>query len=76
MLERFSDDDTFWPDFNSLIRLLSKYDSSKPHIIGALSESTRQVAEWGHIAYGGAGIYVSRALMAKMNAPGACELIA
>lgn len=65
-----SDDDTFFPDFDSLVRLLSAYDPDGEHIIGALSESTKQVAQWGHIAYGGAGIYVSRGLMARMNAPG------
>jgi len=66
----FSDDDTFFPDFDSLVRLLSTFGPESDTIIGALSESTKQVAQWGHIAYGGAGIYVSRALMAKMNAPG------
>ncbi|GAA6052081.1 hypothetical protein JCM3770_006621 [Rhodotorula araucariae] len=66
----FADDDTFFPDFDSLARLLSSYDSNEDHIIGALSESTKQVNEWGHIAYGGGGILVSRGLLAKMNADG------
>ncbi|BGP41044.1 hypothetical protein JCM10449v2_005013 [Rhodotorula kratochvilovae] len=66
----FADDDTFFPDFDALARLLSLYDSNDDHIIGALSESTKQVNQWGHIAYGGAGILVSRGLLAKMNADG------
>lgn len=92
-----SDDDTFSPDFDALARLLSSYDPAGDHIVGALSESTKQVrlaarphsrqrslrpkltlvsllqvAQWGHIAYGGAGIIVSRGLLAKMNADGVC----
>ncbi|GAA5935472.1 uncharacterized protein JCM15063_001047 [Sporobolomyces koalae] len=63
----FADDDTFFPDFDSLVRLLSSYDSNDDQLIGTLSESTKQVAQWGHIAYGGAGIYVSRATIEKMN---------
>ncbi|GAA5937037.1 hypothetical protein JCM3775_001934 [Rhodotorula graminis] len=66
----FADDDTFFPDFDSLARLLSSHDSSGDYLIGALSESTKQVAQWGHIAYGGAGIIVSRGLLAKMNEDG------
>ena len=68
-----SDDDTFFLDTKSLIRMLSSYDAAQDRLIGALSESTKQVAEWGHIAYGGAGIYVSRSLVAKMTEPGACK---
>ncbi|KAM0754798.1 hypothetical protein T439DRAFT_321844 [Meredithblackwellia eburnea MCA 4105] len=66
----FADDDTFYPDFHSLVRMLASFDSESDRLIGALSESTKQVAQWGHIAYGGAGIYLSRALMAKINQPG------
>ncbi|GAA5829150.1 hypothetical protein JCM3766R1_000995 [Sporobolomyces carnicolor] len=67
----FADDDTFFPDFDSLVRLLSSYDSNEDKLIGTLSESTKQVAQWGHIAYGGAGIYVSRKTVEKMNTDGA-----
>lgn len=38
-----SDDDTFFPDFDSLVRLLSSYDASGDWLIGTLSESTKQV---------------------------------
>jgi hypothetical protein len=37
------DDDTFFPDFDSLIRMLSSYDSNEDKLIGTLSESTKQV---------------------------------
>ncbi|GAA5968475.1 hypothetical protein JCM8115_006402 [Rhodotorula mucilaginosa] len=66
----FADDDTFYPDFDSLARLLASHDPDEDWLIGALSESTKQVAQWGHIAYGGAGIILSRAVMDKMNAAG------
>ena len=39
-----SDDDTFFPDFKSLIRMLSSYDAGQDRLIGALSESTKQVS--------------------------------
>ncbi|GAA5823926.1 hypothetical protein JCM5353_007339 [Sporobolomyces roseus] len=67
----FADDDTFFPDFDSLIRLLSSFSADEDKLIGTLSESTKQVAQWGHIAYGGAGIYVSRKTVEKMNTEGA-----
>lgn len=66
----FADDDTFYPDFDSLARLLASHNPDEDWLIGALSESTKQVAQWGHIAYGGAGIILSRAVMDKMNAAG------
>lgn len=83
------DDDTFFPDFSSLARLLANYDSSEDHLIGALSEATGQVRrppsvpsrsanarvqvqEFGVMAFGGAGIHISKGLMRKMNAPGVC----
>ncbi|BGO99555.1 Multifunctional methyltransferase subunit TRM112 [Rhodotorula toruloides] len=66
----FSDDDTFFPDFDSLAHLLGSYDANGDWLIGTLSESTKQVAQWGHIAYGGAGILVSRGIMRRMNEEG------
>ncbi|KAM0786496.1 hypothetical protein ACM66B_001954 [Microbotryomycetes sp. NB124-2] len=69
----FMDDDTFFPDFDSVKRMLSQRDYTTPVLLGALSESKKQVKQWGHISYGGAGIYVSRALLELMNAPGAFQ---
>lgn len=39
----FRDDDTFFPDYTSLVRLLASYDSAQDVIIGALSETYKQV---------------------------------
>lgn len=64
-----SDDDTFIPDFDAVARLLSGYDPEVSRIIGAMSEAKQQMAASGRIAYGGAGIFVSRGLMARLNAP-------
>lgn len=39
-----SDDDTFFPDFEATVRMLAEQGSStKPSLVGALSESTKQV---------------------------------
>ncbi|GAA5868713.1 hypothetical protein JCM3774_003633 [Rhodotorula dairenensis] len=65
-----SDDDTFFPDFDSLARLLASHNPDEDWLIGTLSESTKQVAQWGHIAYGGAGIILSRSVVEKMNESG------
>lgn len=41
-----SDDDTFFPDFDAVVRMLSEQGPvTKPALIGALSESTKQVRE-------------------------------
>lgn len=39
-----SDDDTFYPDFASLTRLLTKYDPDEEWLIGTLSEAQKQVS--------------------------------
>lgn len=40
-----SDDDTFFPDFEATVRMLAEQGSSaKPSLVGALSESTKQVS--------------------------------
>jgi len=53
--------------------MLGSYNSSADVLIGDLSELPAQVGAWGHMAFGGAGIFLSRGLMAKMNAPGMWE---
>lgn len=67
------DDDTFFPDWSTVVGMLETYDSKKDILVGALSEAPEQVGLFGKIAFGGAGIFISEALMGKMNAPGACE---
>ncbi|KAK4696583.1 hypothetical protein P7C70_g8353, partial [Phenoliferia sp. Uapishka_3] len=85
----FADDDTFYPDYDSLVRMLSEKDSKDEVLIGALSESTKQPnGDTSHTVHflhfcrakrkgspmsilpGGAGIYVSRAIMKRINQPG------
>ena len=39
-----SDDDTFFPDYSALVRMLSEKDSRELVLIGALSESTKQAS--------------------------------
>lgn len=53
--------------------MLTNHDSTTPVMIGALSEAPEQVKEFGRIAFGGAGIYLSRALFERMNRPGVCK---
>lgn len=62
----FGDDDTFWLDIRTLRRMLAKYDSKKELFIGAPSEAKAQIDSFGRMAFGGAGILVSDALMLKM----------
>jgi len=68
-----ADDDTYFLSLDSLNRILSKYNALEPHLIGASSESRKANAHFGRIAFGGAGIFLSRGLIQKMNAPGAFE---
>ncbi|GAA5879034.1 hypothetical protein JCM8547_006224 [Rhodosporidiobolus lusitaniae] len=64
----FGDDDTFWVDMRSLRRLLSKYNSDEDWFIGATTEAQKQLEQFGRMAFGGAGMLVSHALLAKMYA--------
>jgi hypothetical protein len=61
------DDDTFFPSLPRLVEMLAQYDETKPYYIGGLSESDRQVAIFGIIAYGGAGMFFSRPLMNQLR---------
>jgi len=53
------DDDTFFPSMHELLNILSKYDTSKPHYLGALSEDWWAVNHYGLMAFGGAGVMLS-----------------
>ncbi|PLW44574.1 hypothetical protein PCASD_05131 [Puccinia coronata f. sp. avenae] len=68
-----ADDDTYFLSLDSLNRVLSKYNPLEYHLIGASSESRNANKHFGRKAFGGAGIFLSRGLMAKMNMPGAFE---
>lgn len=53
------DDDTFFPSLAPLATELGRHDSSAPQYVGALSEDFRAVRNWGYMAFGGAGIFLS-----------------
>ncbi|OJJ43135.1 hypothetical protein ASPZODRAFT_146426 [Penicilliopsis zonata CBS 506.65] len=59
----FIDDDTFWPSLATVAEELKLFDVNKRHYIGALSEASWQVQTFGHIAFGGAGVFVSKPLL-------------
>lgn len=53
--------------------MLAKYDPLDVHLIGSLSEAEGSRKHFGNIAFGGAGIFLSRGLMQEMNQPGAFD---
>ncbi|KAH6697218.1 hypothetical protein F5X68DRAFT_266555 [Plectosphaerella plurivora] len=56
------DDDTFFTAINGLVTSLQRFDHTKPFYIGALSEDMHAISVHGSHAYGGAGVFLSRAL--------------
>ncbi|KAG0143608.1 hypothetical protein CROQUDRAFT_96113 [Cronartium quercuum f. sp. fusiforme G11] len=67
------DDDTYFLSLDSVARMLAKYDPLEVHLIGSLSEAEAARKHFGNIAFGGAGIFLSRGLMKEMNQPGAFD---
>ncbi|KAI4126378.1 MAG: hypothetical protein LQ338_003774 [Usnochroma carphineum] len=61
------DDDTFFPSMQSLLAMLDKYDPTQQYWVGAVSEMWWSVARYGMMAFGGAGIFLSRALAAVLD---------
>jgi hypothetical protein len=59
----FIDDDTFFPSLATVAHQLRSFDPSHAHYIGAHSEAIWQVETFGHIAFGGAGVFVSKPLL-------------
>ncbi|KAL2007567.1 hypothetical protein VTN00DRAFT_9005 [Thermoascus crustaceus] len=57
------DDDTFFPSLAHIAEQLKLFDPTKKHYIGSLSEASWQVDTFGHIAFGGAGVFVSVPLL-------------
>jgi len=57
------DDDTFFPSLSLISDRLSTLSSSKPYWIGAVSEASWQVRNFGRIGFGGAGIVLSRRIV-------------
>lgn len=77
----FGDDDTLWLDQEDLKDLLASHDWKEDVLLGGFSEAKANWANHGAIAYGGAGIIISRGLMRKMQPfgksfqPGSCSLV-
>ncbi|EGD98409.1 hypothetical protein TESG_05788 [Trichophyton tonsurans CBS 112818] len=63
----FVDDDTFFPSLATIGKRLATIDATKRHYIGSLSEADIQVKEFGPIAFGGAGVFVSKPLLETMH---------
>ncbi|KAK5944905.1 hypothetical protein PMZ80_002107 [Knufia obscura] len=62
----FIDDDTFFLDMSKLLTTFAKYDPAEPWYIGTLSEDFQQMANWGYMAYGGGGIFLSAPLVEQI----------
>ncbi|KAL8866860.1 MAG: hypothetical protein Q9174_006036 [Haloplaca sp. 1 TL-2023] len=61
------DDDTFFPSMRGLLAMLDKYDSNEQYWIGAVSDQWWSVSRFGMMAFGGAGIFLSRGLAAVID---------
>lgn len=61
------DDDTFFPSLYPLRSVLDSHDASQPKYLGAMTESTNNLALNGKLAYGGAGVFLSRPLADKLE---------
>lgn len=54
------DDDTFFPSIPLLVAMLAKYNHDENYYVGALSENWGAVVHYGLMAFGGAGVFLSR----------------
>lgn len=61
------DDDTFFPSMNALKARLSVYDTDKDLYLGTLSEDVLNVQRHGSQAFGGAGVFFTRSLAARIS---------
>ncbi|KAH8434985.1 glycosyltransferase family 31 protein [Aspergillus melleus] len=61
------DDDTFFPSMQNLVDRLASYDATRPQYIGALSEDMWYLYLAGHIAYGGAGVFLSLPMVERLD---------
>ncbi|KAJ5833029.1 hypothetical protein N7474_001340 [Penicillium riverlandense] len=60
------DDDTFFPSMPALVEALSAYDHTQPMYIGGISEGVPQIGVFGVMAFGGAGVFLSRPLLSDL----------
>lgn len=63
------DDDTFFPHLQPLSDALAKFNHMTDMYVGALSEDFGSIQNFGLMAYGGAGVYLSAVLARKLGAP-------
>ena len=61
------DDDTFFPHLRPVSKALSRYNHSQPLYLGALSDNFHALQNWGYIAFGGAGVFLSVPLAQQLN---------
>ncbi|KAL8658657.1 MAG: hypothetical protein Q9202_007498 [Teloschistes flavicans] len=61
------DDDTFFLSMPALVEMLADFEPHEQHYVGALSEDWWSVARYGMMGFGGAGIFLSRALAGIVN---------
>ncbi|TPX11748.1 uncharacterized protein E0L32_007485 [Thyridium curvatum] len=61
------DDDTFFFSMKSLLDMLGKYDPKRPWYVGNTSENKWNVDDGGIFAIGGAGVFMSRALIQQLH---------
>ncbi|KAG8532499.1 uncharacterized protein KY384_002376 [Bacidia gigantensis] len=59
----FVDDDTFFTSVSSLVSRLSEFDPKKLWYLGAVSEEWWTVCQYGFLAMGGGGIFLSAPLL-------------
>lgn len=62
----FIDDDTFFLSMQALLQQLEQYDAAEPQYVGGLAEDLRQLLNFGYMAYGGGGVFVSMPLLAQV----------
>lgn len=61
------DDDTFFLSMPALVDGLKEYDDTQNVYLGGLSESIPQVGVFGMMAFGGAGVFLSRPLITQLS---------
>ncbi|ODM19350.1 hypothetical protein SI65_05968 [Aspergillus cristatus] len=63
------DDDTFFMSMSALVQALEKHDHTQMIYLGGISESIPQVGAFGVMAFGGAGVFLSRPLAVELSKP-------
>lgn len=61
------DDDTFFLSMPALVEALKEYDDTQPIYLGGVSEGIPQIGVFGIMAFGGAGVFLSRPLITQIS---------